>query len=314
MGLRRYLSRESILITLMIVLVIINSTLFPRAFPTVANLSAVLRGLAFDGIMVCGMMMLLVAGTFDLSIGSTFSMAGVIAGWLMKAANVPVPLAVAAALAAGIAAGLLNGVVVARVRVNALIATLGTMGIYRGIAVLVGGPGINFLPESFARPGQAVIFGLQGPVWLMIAVALLFSFLLARTTFFRRYYYIGNNIVAARLSGINVARMQMAAFAIMGGLAGLAGVAFASRVGTSVSVAGDGEELRVITAAILGGASLNGGKGTIWGALIGVCFVALINNALIIGSVSSYWQSIITGIVLVAAVAMDRFMKEAQET
>lgn len=298
------------LVAMMIVLVIVNSAVFPTIFPTVGNLTAVLRSLAFDGIMVCGMMLLLVSGTFDLSIGGTFSMAGVIAGWLMKNGEVPVLWAVVIALLAALAAGLVNGLIVARVRVNALIATLGTMGIYRGIAVLLGGPGITFLPDSFSRPGQAVILGLQGPIWMMAAIAALFSFLLSRTRYFRQYYYIGNNATAARLSGIDVPRMQIAGFAIMGFLAGFSGIAFASRVGTSVSISGDGAELRIITAAILGGASLTGGKGTIWGALVGVGFIALINNALIIASVSAYWQSIITGIVLVVAVAMDRFMKK----
>jgi ribose transport system permease protein len=295
----------------MIALVILNSLLFPRIFPTIANFSAILRGLAFDGMMVCGMMLLLVAGTFDLSVGGTFSMAGVVAGWLMKSQGVPVPIAVLGGVAAGFAAGMLNGLIVARAKVNALIATLGTMGIYRGIAVLLGGPGITFLPASFSRPGQSVVLGLQGPVWLMIVIVMLFHFLLERTRLFRQYYYIGNNAKAARLSGIDVGRMQILGFTLMGLLAGIAGIAFASRVGTSVSVSGDGAELRIITAAILGGASLNGGKGTIWGGLIGVAFVALINNALIIGSVSAYWQSIITGIVLVLAVALDRFTRSA---
>ncbi len=305
----RFLTRESMLVAMMVLLIVVNSVLFPAIFPTIGNLTAILRSLAFDGIMVCGMMLLLVGGTFDLSIGGTFSMAGVVAGWLMKQAEVPVLWAVLAALAAALAAGLLNGLIVARVRVNALIATLGTMGIYRGIAVLLGGPGITFLPESFSRPGQAVILGLQGPVWIMALIACVSAFLLSQTRFFRQYYYIGNNAAAARLSGIDVPRMQIAAFIIMGCLAGVSGIAFASRVGTSVSISGDGAELRIITAAILGGASLTGGKGTIWGALIGVGFIALINNALIIASVSAYWQSIITGIVLVVAVAMDRFMK-----
>jgi ribose transport system permease protein len=300
-------SREALLLALIVALSVFNSAMFPTVFPTTGNLSAILRGLATDGIMVCGMMLLLVAGTFDLSVGGTFSMAAVIAGWLMKS-GVPVPAAVLAGLAAGCAAGLINGLIVARMKVNALIATLGTMGIYRGIAVLIGGPGITFLPRSFSAPGQAVILGLQGPVWLMLAVALATGFLMARTRFFRQYYYIGNNAIAARLSGIHVPRLQVAAFAIMGLLAGLSGITFASRVGTAVSVAGDGAELRVITAAILGGASLNGGKGTIWGALTGIVLIALISNALIIASVSAYWQSIITGVVLVAAVAMDRFV------
>jgi ribose/xylose/arabinose/galactoside ABC-type transport system permease subunit len=304
---RKYLSGERLLLLLIAALAIADSLLFPEAFPTAANLSAVLRGLAFDGIMVCGMMILLVAGTFDLSIGGTFSMTGVIAGWLMKKAGLAVPLAVAGGLAAAALAGFGNGWIVARVRVNALIATLGTMGIYRGIAVLLGGPGITFLPRSFSHSGQAVFLGLQGPVWLMISIALVSSLLLSRSRFFRQYYYIGNNPVAARLSGIDVPHLQIIAFTVMGLLAGLSGIAFASRVGTSVSISGDGAELRVITAAILGGASLSGGKGTIWGALLGVCFVALISNTLIMGSVSAYWQSIITGAVLVTAVALDRF-------
>lgn len=305
----RWLRRETLLVILIALLIAANSLLFPRIFPTVANFSAIFRGLAFDGIMACGMMLLLVAGTFDLSVGGTFSMAGVVAGWLMKDQGMPVSLAVLCGLVSGLAAGLINGLIVARVRVNALIATLGTMGIYRGIAVLIGGPGITFLPASFSKPGQTVILGFQGPVWLMLFIAILLSFLLSQTRFFRQFYYIGNNAVAARLSGINVPRMQTVAFTIMGGLAALAGIAFASRVGTSVSVSGDGAELRIITATILGGASLNGGKGTIFGALTGVFFVALINNALIIASVSAYWQSIVTGIVLVLAVSADRFMK-----
>jgi ribose transport system permease protein len=310
MKLTRLMTREIMLVALMLLLIGFNSAMFPRIFPTVGNLTAILRSLAFDGMMVCGMMMLLVGGTFDLSIGGTFSMAGVIAGWLMKNGGVPVPFAVALALAAAALGGLINGLIVARVRVNALIATLGTMGIYRGVAVLLGGPGITFLPESFSRPGQAVIFGLQGPVWMMLAIAAAFSFLLSRTRYFRQYYYIGNNAVAARLSGIDVPHMQTVGFIVMGCLAGFSGIAFASRVGTSVSISGDGAELRIITAAILGGASLTGGKGTIWGALIGVGFIALINNALIIASVSAYWQSIITGVVLVVAVALDRFTKK----
>jgi ribose transport system permease protein len=304
------LTRERILLALIAVLIAVDSALFPAAFPTVANVTAILRSLAFDGILACGMIVLLVAGTFDLSVGGTFSMAGVVAGWLMKVAGWPVPLAILAALAVALAAGLLNGLIVAYVRVNALIATLGTMGIYRGIAVLVGGPGITYLPESFSRLGQVSILGLQSPVWIMIAVAAAFHFLLSRTRFFRQYYYLGNNAEAARLSGIPVSRLQVFGFGIMGLLAGLGGIAFAARVGTSVSIAGDGAELRVITAAILGGASLTGGRGTVWGALTGVVFIALVNNTLILGSVSAYWQSIIIGVVLVSAVALDRLTRQ----
>lgn len=302
-------TRETGLAGLTILLIVVSSFIYPHSFPTFGNFAAILRNLALDGIMATGMVILMAAGTFDLSVGGMFSLAGVITGLLMKDAGLPVPLAVAAGLAVGAAGGFLNGVIVAKVKVNALIATLGTMGIFRGLAVLAGGPGINFLPEPFTRPGQAVFLGLQTPVWLMLFLALLFSLLLARTRYFRRYYYIGNNAAAAALSGIDVARMQIAGFTLMGLLAGLSGIVFASRIGTSVSIAGDGAELRVITAVILGGASLTGGRGTVWGALIGVAFIALIGNILIIASVSAYWQSIVTGIVLVLAVAMDGLIK-----
>ena len=204
MKLPGFLNRETMLVGLMLLLIAVNSALFPAIFPTVGNLSAILRSLAFDGIMVCGMMLLLVSGTFDLSVGGTFSMAGVVAGWMMKNGELPVAASIAIALIVAMTAGLINGLIVARVRVNALIATLGTMGIYRGVAVLLGGPGITFLPDSFSRPGQIVILGLQGPVWMMAFIALLFSFLLSRTRYFRQYYYIGNNATAARLSGIDV--------------------------------------------------------------------------------------------------------------
>jgi ribose/xylose/arabinose/galactoside ABC-type transport system permease subunit len=298
-------SREFGLLVLTFGAVILFSILYPRSFCNFANFAAVARNLAFDGILAVGMMLLMVSGVFDLSVGAMFSMAGVLTAWLLKEAHLPVPLAILCGLAAATLGGLINGFIVARVRVNALITTLGTMQIFRGIAVLVGGPGINFLPESFSRLGQAQFLGLQSPFWLMLLVVILFQSLLAKTRFFRQFYYIGGNVRAAYLSGINVQRMQMIAFMIAGFLAGLSGMAFASRLATGVSIAGDGAELRVITAVILGGASLTGGKGTIWGALIGVVFIALINNIMIIAQISSYWQSIIIGMVLVLAVALD---------
>ncbi len=307
---RRYaVSREAGLVALIAASVAAASIGYPESFPTFQNFAAILRNLALDGILASGMMLLLVSGVFDLSIGGTFSLAGIVAGWLLKQGGLPVPAAIAGALGVATLCGFINGFVVAKVRVNALITTLGTMQIYAGVAVLVGGPGISFLPASFSRLGQTEFLGLQSPVWLMALVVSLFQFLLARTRFFRQYYYVGGNPRAARLCGMNVARLHIAAFTIMGFLAGLAGVTFAARLGTSVSIAGAGAELRIITAVILGGASLAGGRGTVWGALIGVVFIALINNIMIIARISSYWQSIIIGLVLVLAVAMDHFLR-----
>jgi ribose/xylose/arabinose/galactoside ABC-type transport system permease subunit len=306
--LRFRLTRETVLVLLMLVAAGGAALAFPRSFPTCPNLTALLRNMALDGVMACGMVVLMVSGVFDLSVGSMFSMVGVLTGWMMTDGRVPVPLAILAGLAIATLGGALNGWIVAKVKVNALIATLGTMQVFRGVAVLVGGPGIANLPDGFTRLGQAEWLGLQSPIWLMVGVAATGQYLLARTRFFRKYYYIGANPKAALLSGISVERMQIVAFALMGFLAGLAGMAFSSRVATANSTSGDGAELRIITAVILGGASLSGGRGTVWGALAGVLFISLINNIMIFARLSPEWQSIIIGCVLVIAVALDRFL------
>ena len=302
------LTRETVLLVLIATAAIGAGFAFPHSFPTWANLTALLRNMAMDGVMATGMVILLVGGLFDLSIGSMFSMIGVLTAWMLTAARLPIPIAITAGLALATLGGTLNGWFVAKVKVNALIATLGTMQIFRGVAVLVGGPGIAGLPPGFSRLGQAEWLGLQSPIWLMFGAAAAGQYLLARTRFFRKYYYIGANPKAALLSGIPVERMQIFAFALMGFMAGLAGMVFAARVSTATSTSGDGAELRIITAVILGGASLSGGRGTVWGTLAGVLFISLINNIMIFARLSPEWQSIIIGCVLVIAVAMDRFL------
>lgn len=301
-------TRELALALLTVLVVLLYSVLFPVSFRSFENFSAILRNLAFEGILALGMMLMMIGGVFDLSVGAMASMIGVITGALMKKAGLPVPVAVCAGLGIAALGGFLNGFIVAKVRVNALITTLGTMGIFQGIALLVGGPGITFLPDSFTKFGQFEFLGLQAPVWLLLALAIFAHYCLRHTRFFRQYYYIGSNPKAAHLSGIKVERMQMFAFTIMGVLAGIAGITYASRIATANSTVGIGSELQAITAVILGGASLAGGKGTIWGAMIGVFFMGLMKNVLIISRISSEWQGIILGAVLVAAVALDSIM------
>ena len=148
----------------------------------------------------------------------------------------------------------------------------------------------------------------------MVATLVVFSFLVNRTVFFRRYYFIGGNERAAKLSGIKVEKMKIWAFVISAGLAGIAGVLLASRLGAALSTSGRGLELRVITAVILGGASLSGGFGKIWGAFLGALFMALINNLLIIARVSGYWQEIILGLVLILAVGLDQWLIRKMQT
>jgi ribose transport system permease protein len=301
-------TRELGLAGLTLFIVLLFSILYPYTFRSFDNFNAILRNLAFEGILATGMMIMLVGGVFDLSVGAMASLIGVITGWLMKNVGWPVPAAVAAGLAVAAVGGFLNGFIVAKVRVNALITTLGTMGIFQGAALLIGGPGITYLPESFANFGRSEVLGVQAPVLVMLALAVVAHYCLAHTRYFRQLYYIGSNAKAAHLSGINVERMQMLSFTLMGVIAGLAGIVYASRIATATSTLGVGAELQAITAVILGGASLSGGRGTIWGALIGVFFMALMKNVLIICRLSSEWQGIVLGAVLVLAVALDSVM------
>lgn len=299
------------MLLLLVFTLIAFRVMFPvswERFATFDNLAAVVRNMAFESILALGMMLLLVSGTFDLSVGATASMVGVVTGWLMKHAELPVPVAIVGGLALAAGSGFINGFFVAKVRVNALITTLGTMGVFSGIALLVGGPGITFLPPSFTQLGQAQFLGLQAPVWLVGFLGLAGHYALAHTRFFRQFYYIGSNAKAAYLSGISVERLQVIAFTLVGLFAGLAGIVYASRVATASSTVGMGKELGAITACILGGASLQGGRGTAWGALLGVLFVALIQNMLLIKQVRPEWQGIILGLVLVFAVAVDSIL------
>lgn len=302
-------SRELTLFVLVVALALAMSIVYPNNFPTAPNLRAVLLNLAPVGIMVCGMMLLMISGSFDLSVGSTLALAGVwsgvVAGWW----GWPAEIALLAGVLVGTAAGLVNGLIVTRIGINALIATLGTLTIYRSLTYVTAGTGVTPISDAFAAYGRATdpVFGVQSPFWAMLAIVLIGAWLVARTRFFRQFYFVGGNPRAAQLSGIRVDRLTLIGFVIMGALAGTAGVLGAARLNSAVVNAGVGIELKVITATVLGGASLKGGEGTILGGILGVLFIALIENAMIINAVGVFWQGLVVGLVLLFAVSLDRF-------
>jgi ribose transport system permease protein len=230
------------------------------------------------------------------------------AGYLMYYHDVNFLVAILAGLAGALLIGFANGWLIAKVGINPMIQTLAMMGIVRGFALMLSGAGIQNFPYNFIYIGQSKLLKLQAPVWYMILIVVLASWLVRKTAFFRRYYYIGGNERAARLSGIQVEKMKIWAFIISAFLAGVAGILLSSRLGAALSTSGRGLELRVITAVILGGASLSGGYGKIWGAFLGALFMALLNNMLIISRVSGYWQEVILGIILIAAVGLDQLL------
>jgi ribose/xylose/arabinose/galactoside ABC-type transport system permease subunit len=295
---------------LLLLVLIVALSLFMVAqdvgkFLTFDNIANILLDSAQSGILVVGMMMLLIGGAFDLSIGGVLALCGIVTGVLVQDWGLPPILALFIGIGAGTACGLTNGLIVTRLRINALIATLATVGIFRGLTQLISGGGVSFIGHGFDSYGQAVFLGMQSPFWVMLVVVLGGAFLMGRTRFFRQYYYVGSNPRAAALSGINVDRMVLIGFVIMGTLAGLTGVLLASRLNSAVVLAGTGVELRVITAAVLGGASLAGGSGRISGAFLGVLFMSLVQNALILSQVTVFWQNIVVGVVLIVAVSID---------
>ena len=295
---------------LLAVLIIIASITYPDTFPTFENLRQIMLNVSTDTIVAVGMMLLLITGVFDLSVGSTMAFTGCLTAYLMFFFNIPVPVAVVLGLLSALFIGSVNGYLIAYQNINPMIQTLAMMGIVRGAALMVSGSGIQNLPYWFNAIGQSKLFGIQMPVWYMLITVGVFTFLVNRTIFFRRYYYIGGNEKAADLSGIRVRKMKMFAFIFSALLAGIAGILLTSRLGAALPTLGRGLELRVITAVILGGATLSGGFGKIPGALLGALFMALVANIMVISRVSGYWQEIILGFILIATLWVDKSLQK----
>ncbi len=300
--------RELTLIVLIAAIIIVMANINPF-FLTFSNFRAVAIGMAPTAVIVIGMAILLASGGFDLSVGSVMALSSTVVAMLLLA-GFSIPVAVLCVLVLGAVAGVFNGLLVTGLGINPLIATLGTMSIARGIAlVLTEGFSISSLPQGFAWIGKAELGGLPVIVLFTVALVILFDLAVRHTRFFRQVYFIGANEKAALLSGIHVNRVRIIAYALTGVLAALAGVLLASRLMSGTPTAGNGIELQVLAAAVIGGASLRGGEGTILGAFLGVVFVALIYNAMTMLAVSVYWQMIVIGSVLVAAVALDMLVR-----
>jgi ribose transport system permease protein len=308
LGRRMLATRETTLAALILVIVLVMSQATPY-FLTMANFRAMAIGLTPTAIIAIGMTILLVSGGFDLSVGAVLALSSTAVA-LMMTGGLPIALSVLCALLIGAAFGLANGLIVTRLGVNPLVATLGTMSVARGAAlVLTEGFSVSNLPPAFAYVGGANWLGLPAMVWITLALVVLGDLALRHARYLRQAYYIGGNEKAARLSGIPVDAVRCAAFVLTALLAALAGVLLASRLMSGTPTAGAALELQVLAAAVIGGASLRGGEGTVLGAFLGVIFVALINNAMTMLAVSIYWQMVVTGCVLIVAVALDMLLR-----
>ena len=276
-------------------------------FLTVPNLVNVIRQISINGILAVGVTYVLLTGGVDLSLGSVVALTGVVAACFAHPEDYPVIVPVLMGLLAGTAAGTINGVIIAKGRVAPFIVTLGMMTIARGLALVIsGGRPVSNLSREFTVLGSGHVWGVPIPIVLLGGVALGSYWFLAHLRPGRYVYAVGGNEQAARACGINVAGIKIMAYAICGGLAGLAGVVLAARITTGQPNAGMAYELDAIAAVVIGGTSLSGGVGGVGGTILGALLMGVINNGLDLMNVSSYYQQIVKGLIIVGAVWLDK--------
>lgn len=301
--------REAGLIVIILALCIAMSFASPH-FLTWGNFRAMLMSFSIEGIVVVGMTILLIVGGIDLSVGSVVCFSMVVSGALFLAGLDPWT---ASLIGIGVSAliGAAMGFFVTVVGLNHFITSLAAMVIVRGMCLVItkGTPLSLFtLPPSFKAIGQGNFHGLPYVIIIFVVVVAIFDFLLRRATAFRKVFYTGSNEKAAQFSGIKTKQVKFWVTVLCSTLAGLAGVIYMARFGAATPTFGAGMELNIIAAAVIGGASLNGGSGTIFGAILGMALLSVVTSSLILLDVSVYWQDMIKGCILLAAVSIDHFL------
>jgi len=304
-------------IMLVFVLECLIFALWTEYFFTVPNILNVVNQIVIYGIIAVGMTFIIITGGIDLSVGSVVAIVGVVTGLILRIEALPasmlVLMAILAALLIGFLNGALSGWVITRFNLAPFIITLAMMTVCRGGAMLLsGGLSIGNLPREFAWLGRGHLGIIPMPVIIMLVVFVAGQLLLSQTTFGRYVYAIGGNEEATRLSGVKTRRVKFWVYALAGGLTALSGVVLTSRLGAGVPNSGLMYELYVIASVVVGGTSLSGGSGRISGTFFGVLIIGVLYNGLNLMNVSSYWQQVILGLVIVAAVLLDNYLKRNQ--
>ena len=301
--------REAGLIAIIIALCVVMSFASPH-FLTLGNFRAMLMSFSVEGIVVVGMTILLIVGGIDLSVGSVVCFSMVLSGSLFLMGVDPWTASVVGILASALI-GCIMGFFVTVIGLNHFITSLAAMVIVRGLCLVItkGTPLSLFtLPASFKAVGQGTFYGVPYVILIFVAVVAAFDFLLRRATAFRKVFYTGSNEKAALYSGIRTRQVKFWVTALCATLSGVAGVIYMSRFGAATPTFGVGMELNIIAAAVIGGASLKGGSGTIFGAILGIALLSVVTSSLILLDVSVYWQDMIKGCILLAAVSIDHFL------
>ena len=308
-ALPRFLLRHEAILALLLVLALVVLGINNDRFFTPANLLNQGRLMTEVGLIAVVMTFVIITGGIDLSVGSIFGLSAILLGVFWKTLGLPLPVAMLGAIAVGGVAGLVNGLIITRFSVPPLIATLATLALYRGLAEGISkAQSIRGYPEWFFVLGQGDLAGVPSQLWLLGIVALAGIFILGFTAFGRTTYAIGNNEAAASFSGLAVERTKLLIYSVSGLVSGLAAVVFVSRVSTTRSDMGTGIELDVITAVVLGGTSIFGGRGSVIGTLLGLVLIQVLKNGLALSGVKGDGTIVIIGVVLILAVLVSNFL------
>ena len=294
---------------LSLILLFIGLSVASPYFLTANNLASVARQTAVFNTMALGMTIVIITGGIDLSVGSILGLAG-LGGAMALEAGQPVVVGVLFGILIGTACGFLNGFLITRLGIPPFVVTLGTLGVYRGAALIVSnGLPVHKIPAGFSFIGEGNLLGIPFVLWMLVICAVAVHLILEHTRLGRYAFAIGSNRVASIYAGIPVNFHVTAVYAIGGALSGLAGMIEASRLMTGQPTAGQGYELQAIAAVVIGGGSLNGGEGSVVGTLIGAFIMGLLSNGADLLNISNYWQQVIIGSVIILAVTLDEVRK-----
>lgn len=303
-------------IVLILLAMILAFSLLSEGFFTARNIFNIIRQISFMGLIAIGVTMVIITGGIDLGSGSVLALSAVLATSLAQlqtsatlkypGLEVPVIVPIVVALGVGALTGIINGSLIAKFKIPPFIATLGMMTVARGFALIYSNKPLSQLTPEYNFIGQGVLFGIPFPVILLIVVAVIIHIMLNNTPFGRYIYALGGNEQAARISGVNTDRVKIGVYTLAGLLSGMAGLVVSSRVGSGQPGQGMGIELDAIAAAVIGGTSLAGGIGTIWGTIVGALIIGVLDNGLILLNVDQYWITIVKGTIIVVAVIIDQ--------
>ena len=296
---------------IIIIILIIALSIKDRNFFTLRSLTSILDHTTTIGIMAAGMTILLISGSFDLSVGSAMAFTGII---IIMLQPYGLFISILGGVIAGTMVGVINGLLVVKGRINAFIATLGTMVIFRGLGLaLTGSSPIKGTIEAYKVIGHGQFFGINYSVLYLIATYLIVRYMLRYTKFGRSDYAIGGNVISARLAGINVNLLTFLYFVFCSFTAAISGVILSSRVNTANAIFGDGTNLTVIAAAVLGGTSLFGGKGSVIGTIQGVLILGLIERAMVVFNVDTNYQLLVRGLIILIVVVTDTLISRRRQ-